>query len=135
MSCGAIAARRLRLMRRPQRWIALREHAVVAPHAAREAARLRGARRCPGVRVRDETPGRVAYRGLPSTSSQRPSRAFSGLKNNSGRDESVTARGLSPARTQSGSHCLRVRTITQQPHRLRVIRARRGGSAVASSVP
>ena len=37
---------------------------VAAPHAAREAARLRGARRCPGVRVRDETPGRVAYRGL-----------------------------------------------------------------------
>ena len=33
-------------------------------HAAREAARLRGARRCPGVRVRDETPGRVAYQGL-----------------------------------------------------------------------
>ena len=41
------------------------------------------------------------------------------LKNNSGRDESVTARGLSPARAQSRSHCLRVRTITQQPRRLR----------------
>ena len=43
-----MAARRRRLMRRPQRWIALREHAVSTPHAAREAARLRGLVDCWG---------------------------------------------------------------------------------------
>ena len=72
------------------------------------------------VRVRslpEKTTARVAHRGLFYVLAKVDS--HSALKNNSGRDESVTARGLSPARAQSGSHCLRVRTITQRPHRLR----------------
>ena len=103
-------------MRRPQRWIALREHPLprrtprvrLPDCEALDAARVFGF--AMNTRSRDEV--RPLLRS-------RKGRGTAGLKKNSGRDESVTARGLSPARTQSRSHRLRVRTIAQQPRRLR----------------